>query len=104
MKWISKGGTPAAALQTMHSLLDYQYDDGANHDERTMEFWFQNPTAFRANFEYGGVPTTFLLVGERGYMIRDTLHISDLNNDPVKGPKLMPMLKNYRSILGEVGR
>src|SRR5439155_1848840 len=88
----------------LHADLYYRYDDGTNHDERQMELWFQNPDAFRANFEWGGVKTTFLLNGQSAFMIRDTLHIRDLNADNVVGPKVMPMLQNYRAILQEVGR
>ena len=102
-RWIAKGETPPTRLENMHADLDYVYDDGSNHDERRMELWFRNPDAFRANFEYAGRPSQFLLVGERGFMIRDAIRVTDLNNSPTM-KVVLPQLKDYRDILREVGR
>src|SRR5262245_7422094 len=104
MRWIAKGETPATSLQTMYADIDYSYDDGSMKDERRMELWYRNPDAFRANFEYQGRPSTFLLVGSDGYLIRDIIRVDVLNNHPTMGPKLMPMLQQYRDVLQEVGR
>jgi hypothetical protein len=103
MRWIAKGDQPIAALQTMRADLDYAYDDGSTRDQRRMELWFQNPNAFRANFEYGGRPSTFLLVNDRGWMIRDRIRITDLNSHATM-KEVLPMLRNYRAVLQEVAR
>jgi hypothetical protein len=102
-RWIAKGGVVPERLITIHTDIDYVYDDGSNHDERRMELWFRNPDAFRANTTYGGRDSTLLLVGERGFMIRDRLHVTELNTSGVM-KELLPMMKNYRDILREVGR
>ncbi len=68
-----------------------------------MELWFRNPDAFRANLQYQGRDTTLLLAGDQGYFIRDRIHVDSLNNSPTK-KELLPMLRNYRAILREVGR
>lgn len=103
MRWIAKGGEPVQRLEYMHADLDYVYDDGSTRDERRMELWFRNPDAFRANFRYAGRDSTFLLVGERGFLIRDRIRVTPLNDSPTM-KEVMPMLKNYRMVLQEVSR
>ena len=103
MRWIAKGDQPVSALSTLHADIDYRYDDGSTRDERRMELWFRNPDAFRANFQYGGRDSSFLLVGQRGFMIRDRIRVTDLNNSPTM-KEVLPMLQNYRAVLQEVGR
>jgi hypothetical protein len=102
-RWIAKGETPPARLVNLHCALDYVYDDGSTHDERKMTLWFRNPDAFRAETEYGGRDSTLLLTGERGFLIRDRIRVTDLTNSPTM-KELMPMMRNYRAILREVGR
>lgn len=102
-RWVAKGETPPDRLLTLHADIDYVYDDGSNHDERRMELWFRNPDAFRANLQYQGRDTTLLLTGDQGYFIRDRIHVDSLNNSPTK-KELLPMLRNYRAVLREVGR
>lgn len=102
-RWIAKGEVPPERLMTLHCDIDYVYDDGSNHDERRMEIWFRNPDAFRANTQYQGRDTSLLLVGDQGYLIRDRLHVDDLNKSTTK-KELLPMLRNYRAVLREVGR
>ena len=102
-RWISKGAQPPARLETMHADMDYVYDDGSTRDERRMELWFRNPDAFRANTQYAGRDSTLLLVGDRGYLIRDRIRVTDLSNSPTM-KELLPMMRNYRDILKEVGR
>lgn len=104
-RWIAKGERPPERLLTIHTDIDYVYDDGQNpRDERRMELWFRNPDAFRANTQYAGRDSTLLLVGERGFMIRDRLHIDDLNHGGNMMKDLLPMMRNYRDILREIGR
>ena len=62
MRWIAKGGQPVTSLQTLVADLDYAYDDGSSKDERRMALWYRSPDAFRANFQYQGRETSFLLV------------------------------------------
>lgn len=102
-RWIAKGEQPPDRLLTLHCDLDYVYDDGSNHDERKMEFWFRNPDAFRANTQYQGRDTTLLLTGDRGFMIRDRIRVTDLNASTTM-KELLPMMRNYRAVLREVGR
>ena len=102
-RWIAKGENPPTQLINLHADLDYVYDDGSNHDERRMEIWFRNPDAFRAAFEWGGRASQFLLVGERAFMIRDVIRVTDINNSPAM-KELLPQLKDYRDVLREVGR
>jgi len=102
-RWIAKGAAVPDQLLTLHCDIDYVYDDGSNHDERRMELWFRNPDAFRANTQYQGRDTSLLLVGDQGYLIRDRLHVDNLNASATK-KELLPMMRNYRAILREVGR
>ncbi len=102
-RWIAKGETPPDRLLTLHCDIDYVYDDGSNHDERRMELWFRNPDAFLAKTQYQGRDTQLLLNGEQGYLIRDRLHVDPLNTSATK-KELLPMLRNYRAVLREVGR
>jgi hypothetical protein len=102
-RWIAKGENPPDRLLLLHCDIDYQYDDGQTQDERRMELWFRNPDAFRANTKWGGRDSTLLLKGETGYLIRDRLHVSEVNKNPAT-QQLLPMMKNYRAILQEVGR
>src|SRR5262245_20496125 len=103
-RWIAKGETPPSQLLTMHADLDYVYDDGQNpRDERRMELWFRNPDAFRANTMYAGRESVLLMIGERGYLIRDRIRVTPLNESPTM-KELLPMMRNYRDILREVGR
>jgi len=102
-RWIAKGETPPSRLVNLHCDLDYVYDDGSTHDERKMELWFRNPDAFRANTQYQGRETTLMLVQEAGVMIRDRIRVTDLSNSPTM-KELMPMLRNYRAVLEQVGR
>lgn len=103
MRWIAKGEQPVLALQTLVADLDYAYDDGSTRDERRMQLWYQAPNAFRANFMYGGRDSAFLLVRDQGRMIRDRIRVTNLNDSPTM-KELMPMLRNYRAVLQEVGR
>src|SRR5205823_1323936 len=50
-----------------------------------------------------GRDSTLLMVGERGYLIRDRIHVTGLNESPTM-KELLPMMRNYRDILREVGR
>ena len=102
-RWIAKGDVPPQHLQTLHCDIDYVYDDGSTHDERRMELWFRNPDAFRADTQYAGRDSTLLLVGDQGRMIRDRIRVTNLNTSPTM-KELMPMMRNYRAILQEVGR
>ncbi len=102
-RWIAKGETPPNQLVNLHCDLDYVYDDGSNHDERKMELWFRNPDSFRANTMYQGRETTLMLVQEAGVMIRDRIRVTDVTNSPTM-KELMPMLRNYRAVLQQVGR
>jgi hypothetical protein len=103
-RWIAKGENPPAQLLTMHADLEYVYDDGQNpRDERRMELWFRNADAFRADTQYAGRDSTLLMVGERGYLIRDRIRITPLNESATM-KELLPMMRNYRDILREVGR
>ena len=102
-RWIAKGANPPERLLTLHCELDYVYDDGSTHDERKMELWFRNPDAFKANLQYQGRDTTLLLNNERGFMIRDRIRVTDLNASTTM-KELLPMMRNYRAILREVGR
>jgi hypothetical protein len=102
-RWIAKGEAPPDRLLTLHADIDYVYDDGSNHDERRMELWFRNPDAFLAKTQYQGRDTSLLLTGEQGYMIRDRIRVTDLNASPTM-KELLPMMRNYRAILREVGR
>lgn len=102
-RWIAKGEQPPSHLVNLHCDLDYVYDDGSNHDERKMELWFRNPNDFRANTMYQGRETTLMLVGEAGVMIRDRIRVTDVTNSPTM-KELMPMLRNYRAVLQQVGR
>ena len=43
------------------------------------------------------------MTGEKGYMIRDRIRVTDLNASPTM-KELLPMMRNYRAILREVGR
>jgi|GEM_PF-2585912 len=103
MRWISKGSQPVSSLQTLVADLDYAYDDGSTRDERRMALWYRSPDAFRANFQYGGRDSSFLLVHDQGRMIRDRIRVTNLNDSPTM-KELMPMLRNYRAVLQEVGR
>ncbi len=102
-RYLAKGAEPARQLMTMHCDIDYAYDDGSNHDERHMAFWFRNPDGFRADTVYAGRDSTLLLLGERGFMIRDRIRVTDLNNSPTM-KEALPMLRNFREILKEVAR
>lgn len=103
MRWIAKGSQPVTSLQTLVADLDYAYDDGSTKDERRMALWYRAPDAFRANFQYQGRDTSFLLVRDQGRMIRDRIRVTNLNTSPTM-KELMPMLRNYRMVLQEVGR
>jgi hypothetical protein len=102
-RWIAKGEAPPDRLYSLHTSIDYNYDDGQTRDERHMVIWFRNPDAFRAQFKYAGRDSDFLLVGEQGYLIRDRIRITPLNQSPTM-KEVLPMLHNYREVLREVAR
>jgi hypothetical protein len=102
-RWIAKGETPPNRMLTLHTSIDYNYDDGQTRDERQMVIWFRNPDSFRAQFTYAGRPSDFLLVGEQGFLIRDRIRVTQLNQSPTM-KEVLPMLHNYREVLREVAR
>jgi hypothetical protein len=102
-RWISKGAVPPDRLYTLHTSIDYNYDDGQTRDERSMVIWFRNPDAFRAQFKYGGRDSDFLLVSDQGFLIRDRIRVTPLNTSPTM-KEVLPMLHNYRDVLREVAR
>jgi hypothetical protein len=102
-RWIAKGEEPPQRLVNMHAIVDYDYDDGSTRDARRMEFWFRNPDAFRAHMEYQGRDSQLLALGEKYRIVRDRIHITDLNNSPTM-KQAIPMLKNFREILKETAR
>jgi hypothetical protein len=102
-RWIAKGANPPDRLTTLHTDIDYVYDDGQNHDERRMELWFRNPDAFHAYTKYAGRDSELFLIGEQGWLIRDRIRVTPLNQSATY-KELLPAMKQYRDVLREVAR